>query len=193
MLTTQYERSNNPKDQVNLEIIVDVNQSLNASLDILNDLLSLDKLENGILDMNGQETSVLPFLRSAVEMFSAEARENEINLQFQHEPSIGDNDHGKYGTIRGGIELPLRESDVIMLDRFKMNQVIRNLISNALKFTFRGGNIQVDAVFVPGGRIPSSTNPEASLLNRARRQQVMSVGYTVLHHLFGFGPVEGTM
>ena len=57
VLTTQYERSNNPKDLVNLEILVDVNQSLNASLDILNDLLSLDKLENGIMDMNGQETA----------------------------------------------------------------------------------------------------------------------------------------
>ena len=68
------------------------------------------------------------------------------------------------------------------------------MISNALKFTFRGGNIQVDAVFVPGARVSSPTNDEASLLTRERRRQVMSVGYTVLHHLFGFGPVtEGSI
>ena len=38
---------------------------------------------------------------------------------------------------------PLNSEDCVYVDKFKMDQVIRNLISNALKFTPKGGSISV--------------------------------------------------
>ena len=70
---------------------------------------------------------------------------------------------------------------------------MRNLLSNALKFTFRGGNIQVDAAFVPGVRVSLPMTNETSRPMSEWRRQVMSVVHTVLHQLFGVEPTEGSL
>ena len=168
--------SRNGEDKENFEILENVRTSCEAAVEILNDLLCFDKLESGILDLHKLETPVIPFISDCVHMFSSQAREAgiDISLVTSHANATlipRNNLHGAKqsaassavmlggdiaaGHVRDDEQLygSILDSDIIMVDKFKMNQVLRNLISNALKFTPPGGSVTVSASFIPDDRL----------------------------------------
>jgi signal transduction histidine kinase len=130
LLTDDIQASTDPKDADRNDILSDTNSACRTALDILNDLLCFDKLENGVLVLHKQEEPVLPFIFDCVAMFSSQARECGVNL------SITTPD------LRNHVDTALLPTDMVVMDKFKMDQVLRNLISNALKFTPRGGTVR---------------------------------------------------
>jgi signal transduction histidine kinase/ActR/RegA family two-component response regulator len=141
LLTDDLEVSQSPLDSDRCEILADVNRACRTTVDILNDLLCFDKMESGILEVHKLMVPVEAFVTECVEMFSAQAREGNVAL------SVVTGDYGA---------MPLLEDDMVLIDRFKMDQVIRNLISNALKFTPPRGSVTVSVAFVPSSRTPPS-------------------------------------
>jgi signal transduction histidine kinase len=53
----------------------------------------------------------------------------------------------RQAAVMGG--QPLIEGDCAQLDKFKISQVVRNLVSNALKFSPKNGSIVMKVVFIP--------------------------------------------
>ena len=138
LLTDILKGSNDPNDIERREILVDVNVACRTTLDILNDLLCFDKMESGILVAHKHEVPALSFISDCVDMFSAQAREANVTVTFANSGGVSSLSHGTS---------PLLGDDTVIIDRFKMDQVLRNLISNALKFTPRGGSVVVTATF----------------------------------------------
>jgi PAS domain S-box-containing protein len=108
-----------------LRVIEDSGQAL---LSILNDILDLTKVEAGKLELESIPFDLGALLHGVQDTFTAIAQEKDVDLQL----SLGD----AGGVYRG--------------DPTRVRQVVANLVSNALKFT-SAGYVRLDARLDSGG------------------------------------------
>ena len=100
-------------------------ESMDVSVGILNESLVLDKIQSGTLTYDKQPTSLGDFLRTTSKIFYGKSVVKRVNFDY----SICNEQHV--------IDL------IVNIDALKMARVMRNFLSNALKFTKAGGNIRV--------------------------------------------------
>ena len=93
-------------------------------LEVLNDILDLEKIEAGKLDFSLKPTSLVKLVNSAVEMNKGYADEHGVSFSVGKVPPIA----------------------VVLGSSSHLMQVMSNLMSNAAKFSPSGGDICVDLV-----------------------------------------------
>ena len=93
------------------------------SVDLISDFLDMSRLESGRIGLVKETVDLRRFLKASLESYSLAAQEKSIQLNDEIDDS-----------------LPPVEADARRLD-----QVLSNLLSNALKFTPNGGEIVVGA------------------------------------------------
>lgn len=116
-----------------LKLVEESNDSCEIAIDILNDILTYDKLDSNDLKLHTREISVHELVLSNCKGFLNQARNLRVNLNLLSGPA--------------DLEMDLRNV-YVDVDAAKIGQVCRNLISNALKFTPAEGRIDVTARFV---------------------------------------------
>jgi signal transduction histidine kinase len=145
-------RRNEIKDA--LEIVEAMKQSCEAAVCTLNDVLLYDKIEGGTMVLEKRLISVIQILSQTIQpfmiqvsshpppphqnifiFFIPQARSNEIELSF----------------CESSLE-SLRDC-VFQVDVNKVSQVIRNFLSNSLKFTPSHGSVTLRAYRVEVGNI----------------------------------------
>jgi signal transduction histidine kinase/DNA-binding response OmpR family regulator len=92
-------------------------------LGLINQLLELSKFESGKVKLQASRQNVIPFLKGIVANFEPLADQRELELAFHAEA----------------------EDITLYIDSEKLENVISNLLINALKFTPLGGKITVTA------------------------------------------------
>lgn len=102
-------------------------RNIDRLTNILNDLLNLSRIESGRIPMKFEELDVRGFVETILSSFRPQAEGKSIRLEAQLPDDLP--------TVYG--------------DREKIEQILVNLVGNALKFTPEGGTIRIRAERLP--------------------------------------------
>ncbi len=108
---------NEPLTDKQKEFAKTINASGNDLLKIINDILDLSKVEAGKLMVNPENVNLKELLRSAEQKFMQIAIDKGIGLSFSIKADV---------------------PEAMVTDALRLQQIINNLMSNALKFTEKG-------------------------------------------------------
>jgi signal transduction histidine kinase/CheY-like chemotaxis protein/HPt (histidine-containing phosphotransfer) domain-containing protein len=112
-----------PQQRTTLEIVRDSGRSL---LRIIDDILDFSKIEAGKLEIRPEIASVAKVIASVVGIYSGNASSKALVLKSHTDPRI---------------------SPAVIVDPMRLQQILNNLVSNAIKFT-SAGTIEVRAELV---------------------------------------------
>lgn len=111
-----------------------MDNSAHELLDLLNNLLDLSRIEAGQFDIENVRFDLHQALEQAIVPYAEQAGEQALDFRF---------------------ELPPTLPQWVMGDAVRLRQVLNHLLSNALKFTPRGGRIEVRIQPIePAGQAP---------------------------------------
>ncbi|GGG04528.1 response regulator [Pontibacter amylolyticus] len=96
-----------------------IHKSGNDLLRLINEILDLSKIESGMVKLETEELQLSDI--SMESMFRELAAKKQINFKERHLPGAFDS---------------------IVTDRFRLEQILKNFIGNAIKFTDEGGEVE---------------------------------------------------
>lgn len=105
-----------------------IRQSGELLLSLINDTLNLTRIESGKVTVNPEWVDSKAMLDTVIAGVSMSAQERQLSLNIHQEP-----------------DLPA----YIIMDKLKMQEILLNILSNAVKFTKPGGSVNLDISVIP--------------------------------------------
>lgn len=121
-------------DSLHSELLLEATRESERLMNLINELLDFSKIQSGNFKVEEEPVRVAGVLRTSIRSLQAVAQRDGIHLLAAHPSDLPQ--------IHGSSE--------------KLTQVVINLISNALKFTPKGGVISVGAQVIRGDDGPES-------------------------------------
>lgn len=104
------------------KIAININRSANSSYSLLSDLLNWTKIQQGVMPFEPQNLKLRDICLSAVEFLKSDANEKAIAIRHNYSVLLS-----------------------VYADSIMLETVLRNLVSNSIKFTNNGGTININA------------------------------------------------
>lgn len=111
---------NDVPNEMYREFMQDINSEVDRMTNIINDLLSLVRLDNGAAKLNIETFSVNEFLRAIIKQLTPLANKKNITINYE------------------------ANQDVLLdADEVKLNLAISNLVENGIKYTPEDGSVKI--------------------------------------------------
>jgi PAS domain S-box-containing protein len=106
-----------------------VKTNSNRLMDLINDILTISSIESGKIELQMSQVQIHDIINDVLQSLTLEAERKRLQVALQIDEDLPD----------------------ITADKRRLTQVVFNLFSNAVKYTFEGGNIAVRAFRNPAG------------------------------------------
>ena len=122
---------------------------------LVSDLLDISRIEAGRYPLNFQRVAVADAVDNVLDMLEVEASSKNIELSAEIDPALE-----------------------LVADKKALDQVLVNLVTNAIKYTPAGGHVEVDARVVDG-RVRVEVLDDGPGIDPAHRQRIFERFYRV--------------
>ena len=129
-LLSEHDKRTLPSNEI-VEYATLIHDAAGHLLSVINDILDISKIQSGRYTLDSREINVDEIIQSSVTSFRLMASEAGVALV----PVVA-------------IDLPAVRGDSV-----KLRQIFTNLISNAIKFTPRGGSVTIEALRISNGGV----------------------------------------
>lgn len=129
-LLSEHDKRTLPANEI-VEYATLIHDAAGHLLSVINDILDISKIQSGRYTLDSREINVDEIIQSSVTSFRLMASEAGVALV----PVVA-------------IDLPAVRGDSV-----KLRQIFTNLISNAIKFTPRGGSVTIEALRISNGGV----------------------------------------
>ena len=116
-------------DQVQVQdYLSKINTSSEHLLELINDILDMSRIESGMVKLEEKAVCMTDIIHDLQTMTQGLADAKNINLVIDMQDIIHEN---------------------VFVDKLRLNQVMLNIVSNAIKFTQTGGNVAIRLIELP--------------------------------------------
>ena len=134
------------------EYITDINQSGIHLLKLINDILDISKIESGTVILNESVLSIRKTVEISIRLIENTARQGGLTLK---------------------VNVP-NKLPSLLADERRVNQILLNLVSNAVKFTPAGGTVAIGASLNAAGALVVSVSDTGMGISSDQIENVMS-------------------
>lgn len=153
-----------------VEYLGDIHMSANHLLEIINEVLDMSKIEAGRLELEEEDIDLAELVRSVLRMMASKAFGSGLMIKDHYEDGL----------------------PAVHVDRRLMRQVLINLVTNAVKFSKKGGRIDINigtlksgevcitvqdqGVGIPSDKIQQALEPFGQVSDRAENSHQRGTG-----------------
>ena len=105
------------------DYLLKIQNSGNHLLSLINDILDMSRIESGKVELNIEPADICALVDEAKSMFAVQASDKKLRLS------------------ASCVNI---ENRYVLCDKIRLNRILLNLISNAVKYTLEGGSVDVE-------------------------------------------------